>query len=137
MKASLLSVLLLAMLMGTSACSKKDADDATPSEPAEFGLSAEQVYARRCASCHGSGGKGDGPLSRNYPRVGDLSSAQVQDAHSDEGLQEIMQRGFRRMPPVRNLTTPELRLLVEQVRKLGGRTAAWQDEAQGDEATTE
>lgn len=123
MKAALRVVLCATLLLLSVGCSKKE-PVATDAAPAEFGLSGEQVYARRCASCHGAGGKGDGPLARNYPRVGDLTSSEVQDAHTDEGLQEIMQRGFRRMPPVRNLTTPELELLVEQVRILGGRAPA-------------
>lgn len=128
---------VVGLTLALMACSNKQS--ATPAaedgEPQAFGLSAEQVYARRCASCHGPAGKGDGPLARNYPRVGDLSNPATQAAHTDEGLEEIITRGFRRMPPVRHLTTPELKLLVEYTRVLGGQKPAAPAETEDAEVT--
>lgn len=124
MRASAFGVLSLLLLLSFG-CSRDSSGEASTSGASEagFGLSAEQVYARRCASCHGPAGKGDGPLSRNYSRVGDLSGAVVQ-AYSDAELEDIMRKGIRRMPPVRNLINPEVELLVGYVRVLGGNAPA-------------
>lgn len=115
-----LSLLLVSTaLLCASACSPSEPKaPAADGEVAAFSMTASQVYQRRCASCHGATGKGDGPLARNYPRVGDLTSAAVQNRHSDEALETIMTKGFQRMPPVRALSQPEIDLLVEHVRSL-------------------
>lgn len=113
------------LLLLTLGCSRDTSNDAPEGDgsAASFGLSAEQVYARRCASCHGPAGKGDGPLARNYSRVGDLSGEVVQ-GYSDAELEDIMKNGIRRMPPVRHLITPEVSLLIGHVRVLGGNAPA-------------
>lgn len=119
MKALSLLCVVSSLLLSLTACSSKEAPAADEGAASPgLAMSASQVYQRRCASCHGATGKGDGPLARNYPQVGDLSSARVQSAHTDEELQHIMTNGFRRMPPVRALSQPEIDRIIEHVRSL-------------------
>lgn len=113
---SLYSILALAAVMLTLACSNRSASEGADDTPVD----PERVYARRCASCHGPEGKGDGPMSPTFAHVSDLTDAKVQAAHDDDELRTIITKGYKRMPPVRNLSTSELEALITHVRVLGG-----------------
>lgn len=110
------SILVMVAVLLTFACTNKPANEGGEGAVVE----PERVYARRCASCHGPGGAGDGPMSPTFAHVSDLTDANVQAAHSDEELRTIITKGYKRMPPVRNLSDPELDALVAHVRTLGG-----------------
>lgn len=114
-----LFVAILATLFLTVACSKKNKQRADDGEP----LSGERVFARQCASCHGPAGEGDGPMSPTFAHVSDLTDQNVQEKHSDDDLRTIITKGYKRMPPVRNLSDAELDALIGHVRVLGGQNA--------------
>ena len=87
-----LSLLLLA------ACGREAAVD----------LSGRDTYLRYCASCHGSEGRGDGPLAASLTRLpADLTQlAKGNDGHYDEravmsvidGRSHVVEHGTRDMP---------------------------------------
>lgn len=106
----------MAVLFLSTACTSKTTSD--PADDVE--VEPERVWARRCASCHGPGGEGDGPMSPTFAHVSDLTDPNVQAAHSDDELRTIITKGYKRMPPVRNLSDMELNALVNHVRVLGG-----------------
>lgn len=110
---SMLSCTMLMLALGCTSKSDRSTEDAVDVSP-------ERIFARRCASCHGPEGKGDGPMSPTFASVSDLSAERVQKLHSDEDLKVIITKGYKRMPPVRNLSHPELEALITQVRILGG-----------------
>lgn len=110
---SMLSCTMLMLAVGCTSKSDRTSEDAVEVEP-------ERVFARRCASCHGPEGKGDGPMSPTFANVSDLSDERVQKAHSDDDLKVIITKGYKRMPPVRNLSNPELDALITHIRILGG-----------------
>lgn len=58
---SLVSVLLLGVLVGAPACARRPAPPPPP-HPVLVEQGAE-LFARYCASCHGLGGRGDGPVA--------------------------------------------------------------------------
>jgi cytochrome c553 len=56
---------------------------------------AADHYLDHCSTCHGRSGRGDTPIGQNmYPRVPDLTSAEVQ-GRSDGALFYIIQNGVR------------------------------------------
>lgn len=119
MKIGAMRALAMAALLCTFACSSKGESVAAGTAIAEGEeLSPAQLYQRKCASCHGAGGAGDGQLASAFPTVGDLRSAAIQDRYDDDGLATIMTRGIRRMPPVRGLSDAEVQALTEHVRGL-------------------
>jgi mono/diheme cytochrome c family protein len=70
---------------------------------------AVEHYRDHCAACHGRDGKGDTEIGRNmYPRVPDLTSAEVQN-RSDGALFHIIQNGVRwtGMPAWREEHSPD------------------------------
>jgi len=96
--AAVLSPLLaLAGLVFLSACTS------TPAEP-----TGEAIYLRYCASCHGTSGRGDGPVASSMtPRPYDLTTiAERSDGHFDErgvmavidGERWVSAHGSRAMP---------------------------------------
>lgn len=119
MKTGLWSLALVALISITTACSSKgeSAARAASAEPAEE-LSPAQLFQRKCASCHGATGVGDGQLATAFPSVSDLTSAAVQSRYSDEELSTVITRGIRRMPPVRGLSEGEISALIGHVRSL-------------------
>jgi len=92
--------------------------------------SAEALYRRYCAVCHGPGGRGDGPnaafLEDDRPR--DLTDARYLGALSDDHLARVIReggqalRGSRFMPPWgRTLSPSQMRALVAYIRTLSAR----------------
>ena len=68
--------------------------------------SARAVFASQCASCHGSGGRGDGPMAAMF-RPADLSSSELQSARSDAELAASITSGRGRMPAFGQSLRPE------------------------------
>jgi mono/diheme cytochrome c family protein len=64
--------------------------DGAPSEAA----SVPEIYARRCAACHGVRGRGDGLAAQAMqPRPRDFSDASWQRTVSDDALRSVILRG--------------------------------------------
>jgi mono/diheme cytochrome c family protein len=87
------------------------------------------VWRARCARCHGSAGRGDGPEGRMM-RAPNLTDPAVQAALTDEELRTLIRDGRGRMPGL-GQEGPILDGLVQFVRRIGGRvpTAPATDEA--------
>ena len=82
----IMTVFLIMTTLGTTAFAMKDAKGS-----AEAG---EKVYRSNCLNCHGSKGKGDGPIAASLtPPPADLSNPKVQDKE-DEALLSIIQNGI-------------------------------------------
>jgi mono/diheme cytochrome c family protein len=91
---------------------------------------AEQIFATRCATCHGPDGAGNGPVAAALdPKPRDFRDASWQDSVSDAHVEKIIQHGGAAvgrspaMPPNPDLVSrPELvAALRAKVRSLGGR----------------
>ncbi|HWV38083.1 MAG TPA: cytochrome c [Vulgatibacter sp.] len=92
-----------------AACSKDAAPEAgreaavapAPSREASGGgvdpaseKEAKEIFANRCAPCHGPTGGGDGPASAGFdPRPANLGSPQWQASVTDEHIERIVQYG--------------------------------------------
>ena len=118
MKIGIVSLVLGALLVSGCSSSGASADASTDTETAASSLSPAQLFQRRCASCHGAGGRGDGQLSSAYPMVADLTSHGVQDRLSDEDIAGVIRDGVRRMPPVRGISDEEIQAIISHVRTL-------------------
>ena len=67
------------------------------------------LYAKHCQSCHGPGGRGDGPaVGRLNVEVTDLTHPDVQ-SESDGELFTVITRGSKPMPAYRKLLGEEQR----------------------------
>ena len=85
-----------------------------------------QLYAKWCASCHGTTGKGDGPNAANLPvKPAVHSSGEAMSARPDDSLFDTIASGGAvmnrspRMPPFGGTLSPaEIRALVRHIRTL-------------------
>lgn len=78
--------------------------------------SARAVFVAQCASCHGSAGRGDGPMAAMF-RPADLSSSELQSARSDAELAAAITSGRGRMPAFgQNLRPEAVGALVRLIR---------------------
>jgi len=82
-----------------------------------------ELFSSLCSPCHGSMGKGDGPVSPWLePRPVDLTDPELQRSRTDAELEAVLQNGKRSMPGFGNQLTPEqISALVNYVRSLGGK----------------
>jgi cytochrome c oxidase cbb3-type subunit 3 len=77
------------------------------------------AWAKTCTSCHGPGGRGDGPQApMTHPP--DLSRAEFQDKATDAEIAEIIRKGRGQMPP-NDLPPAVIQGLVQRVRALRAR----------------
>jgi cytochrome c551/c552 len=97
-----------------------------PASPAD---EARTLAQNRCASCHGAGGKGDGPNAATLPvKPRDLSQKEWQKSVSDAQIRAVIVKGgagvgkSMLMPPNPDLEAkPEVvDALVKMVRGYGG-----------------
>lgn len=111
----------LSLLALVGACERGPSPDdrAAVAQAESEPIDGARLYQRRCATCHGARGAGDGPSSAAYPQVSDLRSPQVQSRHSDDELAEIITDGYRRMPRVGGLNRDERSAIIAYVRTLG------------------
>ncbi|MEZ4406524.1 MAG: cytochrome c [Polyangiales bacterium] len=78
--------------------------------------SARAIFVAQCASCHGTGGRGDGPMAAMF-RPADLTSEALQSARDDAALTSAIVNGRGRMPAFGNQLRPEaVPLLVRLIR---------------------
>jgi mono/diheme cytochrome c family protein len=83
--------------------------------------SAEETFAKVCARCHGTDGKGGvGPEGSNAPR--NFRDGTFQANRTDEELKLAIQKGKGGMPPFGDLfSDPVLAALVRKVRSFNPR----------------
>jgi len=98
----------------------------TPTEPpAQPGAStapltdveAARLFQRRCASCHGAQGRGDGP-SAPIVAPANLTDPTLQSALTDADIATLLREGRGAMPSFGSLTGPEVDALIRHVRGL-------------------
>ena len=77
----------------------------------------KESYLANCLSCHGEGGKGDGPAAPSLERPpGDLTSAKTQE-QSDGSMFWKISTGRKPMPPVpKEVSETERWQIVDYVR---------------------
>lgn len=89
------------------------------------GHEGETIFQMRCFVCHGREGKGNGPASTGLgATVRDLTNPTWQDSTSDETIGSVIRNGAQAvggsvaMVPNRDLTDPQIRSLVQYIRRL-------------------
>lgn len=91
---------------------------------------ADTVWQTRCSTCHGPGGKGDGPAAVALtPKPRDLTLASWQTSVTDEHLQKVIVEGGQGVGLSMMMTAnpdlaskPEvIKALVAHVRSLNGK----------------
>ena len=75
------------------------------------------TWRQSCATCHGMGGRGDGPTGRMM-KVPDLTRPDFQRGNSDEQIAEIIRKGRNQMPSFGSLPPKVVDGLVAHVRSL-------------------
>ena len=82
-----------------------------PLQPSSVALkSAHEIYANKCASCHGDSGKGDGRDATRYdPAPSDLTDARRMNALTDGEMFYKISQGRRPMPGFKRRLTEEQR----------------------------
>lgn len=138
---TLLSTVLLAALAASGCGGEKSAPSSSGSGPAakpaaapaisaQARAEADQIFATRCFTCHGSLGKGDGPGSAGLtPKPRDLTSPEWQASVTDEHIEKIIKFGGTAvglspmMPPNPDLTAKNevVQALRAHVRELAGK----------------
>jgi len=74
----------------------------------------EMAWTRSCASCHGPGGRGDGPQGAMV-KAPDLTRADWQDRVTDDQIRDTIQNGRNQMPKF-DLPPSVLQGLVQRIR---------------------
>jgi mono/diheme cytochrome c family protein len=99
--------------------SAKKIKPAVPAD-AENITAGKALYAKHCKSCHGAGGKGDGPKAAQLEKEsGDFTSSEFKSL-SDGELYWMTTEGNDPMPTFKKKTTEEERWqMVHYVRTLG------------------
>jgi mono/diheme cytochrome c family protein len=96
------------------------ASDAPPA-PALSAAQLEEgrkLYLTACAPCHGAQGKSDA-MRPSMPRIGDLSTPELQERLDDPATREVIAKGRDLMPGFAVVLTPEqLEAIVGHVRTL-------------------
>jgi mono/diheme cytochrome c family protein len=86
----------------------------TPDAP----RTAASIYKVQCSMCHGSKGKGDGPVAAMHtPRPSNFTDAKLMEKVSDDSLAKVISLGRNAMPAFKKmLTEEEIRDVVAYVR---------------------
>jgi mono/diheme cytochrome c family protein len=82
---------------------------------------AAQVYAGKCAMCHGKTGAGDGAAAAAMdPKPTDFTSAEYQEGRTDEQIANAITAGKGTMPAYgKQLSEETITGLVGYIRELG------------------
>jgi mono/diheme cytochrome c family protein len=120
--------LITRYLVNQDAQGAKGAEGAVPSTPPSTAAPADgaALYAKWCAACHGTTGRGDGPNADNLPvRPAAHASREAMSARPDDSLYDTIAGGGAvmnrspRMPAFGATLTPgEIRALVRHIRSL-------------------
>jgi len=88
------------------------------SEPAGQPITAAELYAKHCASCHGKDGRAR-TFKAKFNHARDLTDPLWQDEVSDERLFNSIMNGKKKMPSYRKkLTEEQINSLIAYVRTL-------------------
>jgi mono/diheme cytochrome c family protein len=131
MRAPLAAGLSAALSLGLLAAPlRATAEEKKPAAIPEAAMKeAKEIFAQRCSTCHGAGGKGDGAAAAALnPKPRDLTSADWQKGATDEHIDKIILGGGSAvgkspmMPPNPDLANkPDVvHGLRQLVRDLGG-----------------
>ncbi len=90
------------------------------------GPTAEEVFGKQCAACHGETGRGNGPAAVAFnPRPADFTDPETFAGRTDEDLVESITEGVRQMPPFgAQLSSEMIADLVRYIRSLNSTNAA-------------
>lgn len=124
MKQRCLTLAFVVVALGLSSCG----GGSKPGEPIVKGDAAhgQQVYAQTCASCHGQGGKGDGPAAGAIGvRPADHTNKTTIGGLTDEKLTNIIKMGGGivgkpTMPAFPALSDKDVNDLVAHLRAISG-----------------
>jgi mono/diheme cytochrome c family protein len=85
----------------------------------------KKIYERQCLACHGTKGKGDGPVATHLEkRPGNLASPKLWE-QSDGALFWKVNEGHRPMPTFKNVMSDEERWpVINYIRTLAPKPAA-------------
>jgi mono/diheme cytochrome c family protein len=84
--------ILAPIVIGFTVLAGNAAADEAPS--ADDAKRAKEIFASRCADCHGASGRGDGSMSGLFdPRPRDLTKAEWQDSVTDDYIEKIVLEG--------------------------------------------
>jgi mono/diheme cytochrome c family protein len=123
-RASLSTFIVIALMVPVRTARGQNGGSTSPAARAE----AQQIFEERCAACHGTEGRGDGPgAAALKPRPINFHNANWQKSVSDEQLAKAIVQGgaavglSNQMAPNPDLDDePEVvRALVAHVRELG------------------
>jgi mono/diheme cytochrome c family protein len=79
------------------------------------------LWVEECASCHGEGGRGDGPSRPADAPVRDLTAQDWQGTVTDEQIAEIIRNGRGQMPAYdQRINDIGIAALVQHIRSLDG-----------------
>jgi len=71
-------------------------------------MDGKEVFAKQCAACHGTAGKGDGPASAAFnPSPPDFTDPELMATKTDEELLEVLKNGRNGMPGYATILSPE------------------------------
>ncbi len=110
----------LALVAGMTGCGKKEDGGSTAQASSAVTAEAKSLFDTRCASCHGTGGKGDGAAAAALnPKPRDYTDAAWQASVTDEQIAKTIVEGGAAvgksplMPPA-----PDLKDKPDQVKGL-------------------
>ena len=92
----------------------------TTGTPAPAGDLGAQVYAQRCALCHGPTGHGDGPAAASLnPKPRNHTDGSYMNSRTDAQLLEVIHNGKGAMPAWKGvLSEEEIAAVLKHVRSL-------------------
>ena len=110
----LLGAALIAAVSALAGCTT--GDDAGPAVAVEPAV----LYARMCARCHGSDGRGDPEIKKTMPNVRDFHDPEFQSRATSDTIVSVVMAGKGQMPAFgRSLSVPKMQALSGYVRRLG------------------
>ncbi len=82
----------------------------------------KEIYRKSCVTCHGTGGKGDGPAAAAFPsKPADFTNSEHSKFYSDQGRIFIIRKGIQGTPMVgweKTLSDEEINAVHAYVRSL-------------------
>ncbi len=129
MKQGMLTLLALLVTLGLATRARaQEAELTRVAADPSLAAAGKRLFRRRCAMCHGTGGRGDGPVSRYvFPKPRDLTtgifkirSTPTGGLPTDQDLFQTVTRGMpgTTMPAWSNLSETERWQLVAYVKTL-------------------
>ena len=111
---TLFGAAILAVVSALAGCTT--GDDAGPAVAVEPAV----IYARMCARCHGSDGRGEPEIKKTMPNVRDFHDPAFRARASTDAIVSVVMAGKGQMPAFGNsLSPPKMQALSGYVRRLG------------------